>query len=156
MNLQELVQAHTEGRNKREIAEGSRGKLSVNQLSVLATKPVAAFPRPETIRALARAFRIPPLTIVLATCETLGLTDDNSITEEIAFWQGHAEHYKSQIENYRRQNEDLRRHFRNLTPVARDRPYLLVGTGHNREHLEQQDHEQPNPVGVGTNERSAQ
>lgn len=156
MNLQELVQTHTEGRNKREIAENSCGKLSTNQLSRLANRPVAAFLTPETIRALARAFQIPPLTIVLATCESLGLADDHSITEEIQYWKGHADHYKSQIENYRRQNEDLRRHFRNLNPIARDRPWLIVGTGHNREHLEQLDHEQPNPVGVGTNERSAQ
>ncbi|MFJ2621360.1 hypothetical protein [Glutamicibacter sp. NPDC087344] len=156
MNLQELVQTHTEGRSKRAIAENSRGKLSASQLSLLATKPVAAFPKPETIRAIARAFRIPPLTIVLATCETLGLADDNSITEEITFWQGHAQHYKSQIENYRRQNEDLRRHFRNLTPIARERPYLLAGTGHNKDHLDAIDNEQPNPVGVGASKRSAE
>lgn len=155
MNLQELVQTHTEGRSKREIAENSRGKLTASNLNLLATKPVAGFPKPETIRALARAFQIPPLTIVLATCESLGLADDHSITEEIQYWQGHADHYKSQIENYRRQNEDLRRHFRNLNPIARDRPWLIVGTGANREHLEQLDNEQPNPVGVGANERSA-
>ncbi|WP_417374132.1 hypothetical protein [Glutamicibacter protophormiae] len=155
MNLQELVQTHTEGRSLREIAENSRGKLKADQLRRLANKPVAAFPTPETIRALARAFQIPHMTIILAVCETLDLAQENSMAAELRYWQSHAKHYKSQVENYRQQNEDLRRHFRNLTPVARDRPYLLVGTGHNREHLEQQDHEQPNPVGVGTNERSA-
>lgn len=156
MNLQELVQTHTEGRSLREIAENSHGKLSASQLSLLATKPVAGFPKPETIRALARAFQIPHMTIILAACETLDLAQENSMAAELRYWQSHAKHYKSQVENYRQQNEDLRRHFRNLNPIARDRPWLIVGTGHNREHLEQQDHEQPNPVGVGTNERSAQ
>ncbi|GAB3621140.1 hypothetical protein GCM10027417_24010 [Glutamicibacter endophyticus] len=153
MNLQTLIEVHAQGRTSVQLEKDSNGltnRETINALRGKRGRPMTAFPKPDTIRGLAHALKVTEQTIILATAESLDLCqpDPNSpkghqpppnletehtklleqhwqLKERLYYWQNHATTYRK-----------YRQHFKNLTPIAQHRPWLLAGTQHQANHMQ--------------------
>lgn len=73
MNLAQLLMSHSDDRSFEELEKDCGGRPSAEDLERIATKPLMAFPDPDSIRKLARALRVPESQVVLAAAESLAL-----------------------------------------------------------------------------------
>lgn len=153
MNLQALIATHKNGRSYQALADNSNGIMTHQSFQGIATRPTKAFPSPETIKGIATALNVSQRTVILAAAESLGLCKDDPtgprspqaiadletehtkllektwhLQEQIYYWQNHASTYKQ-----------YRRHFTRLQPIAQQRPWLIVGTQHQANHMQENE-----------------
>lgn len=73
MNLAQLIAAHKGQRSYADLERDCGGTPKAARWQQLATAPPKNFPDPPTIEALARGLKVPAVTVVLSSAESLGI-----------------------------------------------------------------------------------
>lgn len=73
MTLGELIAATKGSRSYHDLERDCAGTLKAARWQQIATRPLRAFPDPDSLAAIARSLRVPHRTVILAAATSLGL-----------------------------------------------------------------------------------